>query len=217
VSGASNAGWYYACPSTGCSLTTVSTTESLADQVQNPVTFFATDNNGVIIQLPAVSGAETSVSGSLIFGIGTQSNNALGSATVYTIDPSTGNFTTVFNGISYQDVSFLDSGSNALYFLDSNTTGLPICPDATSWYCPSSTQNFSATNQGTNGATGTVNFSVGNADSLVANLNDGVANGLAGPNPGSFDWGLPFFFGRSVYTAIEGRNTPGGQGPYWAY
>jgi len=55
--------------------------------VQNPVTLFATDNNGVIIELPAVSGVETSVTGSLIFGIGTQSNNALGSATVYTSIP----------------------------------------------------------------------------------------------------------------------------------
>lgn len=212
-SGASNPGWYYICPASGCEITT----ESLSNQVLNPVTLFATDNNGVIIELPAVSGAETSVTGSLIFGIGTQSNNALGSATVYTIDPSTGNFTTVFNGVPYTDASFLDSGSNALYFLDSNTTGLPICQDATFWYCPSSTQDFSATNQGANGATGTVNFSVGNADALTANLNDGVANGLAGPNPGSFDWGLPFFFGRNVYTAIEGQNTPAGQGPYWAY
>jgi hypothetical protein len=217
VSGPSNPGWYYACPSTGCELTTESTTESISDQVQNPVTFFASDNNGVIIELPAVSGAETSVTGSLIFGIGTQSNNALGSATVYTIDPSTGNFTTVFNGFSYTDASFLDSGSNALYFLDSNTTGLPICQDATYWYCPSSTQNFSATNQGANGATGTVDFSVGNADSLTANPADAAVNGLAGPNPGSFDWGLPFFFGRNVYTAIEGYDTPAGQGPYWAY
>jgi hypothetical protein len=40
---------------------------------------------------------------------------------------------------------------------------------------------------------------------------------LGGPNPSIFDWGLPFFYGRKVYTAIESRNTPGGVGPYWAY
>jgi len=28
---------------------------------------------------------------------------------------------------------------------------------------------------------------------------------------------LPFFFGRNVFTAIEGRNTPAGPGPYWAF
>jgi hypothetical protein len=32
-----------------------------------------------------------------------------------------------------------------------------------------------------------------------------------------FDWGLPFFFGRTVYTAIEGQSTPAGVGPYFAF
>jgi hypothetical protein len=32
-----------------------------------------------------------------------------------------------------------------------------------------------------------------------------------------FLWGLPFFFGRTVYTAIENKDTPGGQGPYVAF
>jgi hypothetical protein len=213
VSGSSNPGLYYACPNSGC----VVTTESLAEQIPNPVILFAQDNNGVIVELPAVTGAEASVSGSLIFGIGTQSNNGLGSATIYTMDPSTGNFTTVFNNVTHENASFLDTGSNAIYFLDSNTTGLPICTDATFWYCPTTTQNLSATNRGSNGASGSINFVVGNADSLTANLSTGVANGLAGPNAGTFDWGLPFFFGRNVYTAIEGKNTPGGTGPYWAY
>lgn len=213
VTGASNPGLYYACPTSGCEVTT----ESLADQVPNPVILFAKDNNGVIVELPAVSGAEASVSGSLIFGIGTQSNNGLGSATVYTIDPSTGNFTTVFNNVTYENAAFLDTGSNALFFLDSNTTGLPTCTDATFFYCPTTTQNLSATNRGTNGASGSINFAVANADTLTASPTTGVANGLAGPNPGTFDWGLPFFFGRNVYTAIEGQNTPAGVGPYWAY
>ena len=213
VAGASNPGLYYACTSAGCQVTA----ESLTDQVQNPVTLFATDNNGVIIELPAVSGAETSVTGSLIFGIGTQSNNGLGSATIYAVDPSTGTFSTTFNGISFTDTSFLDSGSNAIYFANSSTTGIPACTNYTFWYCPSTTQNLSATNQGANGATSTVNFTVGNADTLTANANNAAINGLGGPNSGSFDWGLPFFFGRTVYTAIEGANTPGGQGPYWAY
>jgi len=183
----------------------------------NPVVLFAKDNNGVIVELPAATGAETSITGSLIFGIGTQSNNGLGSATVYGIDPNTGNFTTTYKGVTYTDQSFLDSGSNGIYFLDTATTGIPTCADMTAFYCPTATQNLSAMNQGTNGASGTVQFVVGNADTLTANSSDGVANGLAGPNTGMFDWGLPFFFGRNVYTAIEGQNTPGGAGPYWAY
>ena len=214
VSGTSNPGLYYSCPSTGC----VVTTESLASQVQNPVTLFAKDNNGVIIQFPSVSGAQTSVTGSLIFGIGTQSNNGLGGATVYMIDPATANFTTIFHGVTYTNASFLDSGSNGIYFLDAATTGIPTCTTPlTAFYCPASTQNLVATNQGANGASASVDFVVDNANTLTANSSNAAANGLAGPNPGAFDWGLPFFYGRKVFTAIEGLSTPGGTGPYWAY
>jgi hypothetical protein len=206
---------YYACPSSGC----VVTTQSPAQQVQNPVASFATDNNGVIIELPAVTGAEGTVSGSLIFGIGTQSNNGLGGATVFGTD-SVGDLSTTYKGTAYQ--SFLDSGSNGIFFLDTTTTGLPVCPetDLNFLYCPASAQTFTVLNNalaGTNGASGSVAFSVSKADALLSNANNAAVNGLAGPGPGMFDFGLPFFFGRNVYTAIEGKSTPGGTGPYSAY
>ena len=35
--------------------------------------------------------------------------------------------------------------------------------------------------------------------------------------PRSFDFGLPFFFGRTVFVAVTGAQTPKGVGPYWAY
>jgi hypothetical protein len=184
--------------------------------VQNPVPLFASDNNGVILELPVVSGGTPSISGSLIFGIGTQANNSLGSATVYALDAN-GDFTTSYGGNPYPG-SFIDSGSNALFFLNSNVAKISACTHATGFYCPASQLNLSATNQGVNGVTGTVNFSVGNAESLFANQSDFVFETLAGPNSSNvFDWGLPFFFGRNVFTAIEGQNTPAGMGPYWAY
>ena len=83
-------------PAAGANANCEVTTVSVSNQLQNPIVLFPTDNNGVIIQLRSVTGAQTSVSGSLIFGIGTQSNNALGSATVYAVDPGVGNFTTMF-------------------------------------------------------------------------------------------------------------------------
>lgn len=210
----SNPGFYYTC-SSSCTVTTV----ALASQVSNPVVAFAKDNNGVIVELPSAAGPQASLTGSLIFGIGTESNNGLGGATVYTVNPNDGNFNTIFKGVTYTDAAFLDSGSNAIYFLDSNTTGLPLCTGNISfWYCPTSTQNFMATNQAyPAGATTTINFSVSNAQTLTSNQGDGVAPGLAGPNAGAFDWGLPFFYGRNVYVAIEGQSTPGGTGPYVAY
>ncbi|MGA8865743.1 MAG: DUF3443 domain-containing protein [Candidatus Sulfotelmatobacter sp.] len=206
--GPANPDLYYECPASGC----VVTGEALAQQVQNPVTLFATDNNGVILELPAVTSPQASISGSLVFGIGTQSNNGLNGATIYAVDPGTGNFTTSYNNQSYPE-SFLDSGSNGYFFLNSSLTGIPTCQ---SFYCPSSTQNLSAMNDGANGSgSGTVQFSVANADALP---NVPVLGDLAGPNSLlGFDWGLPFFYGRNVFTAIEGQNTPGGAGPYWAY
>jgi hypothetical protein len=208
--GSSNPGLYYVCPSSGCQ----PTAEALINQVQNPVALLATDNNGVLIQLPSVApGGAVSVTGALIFGIGTQANNALGSAKVLTVDAN-GNITTVFSGQSYPS-SFIDAGSNGIYFLDASTTGLPLCSDSADFYCPAVSQTLSATNRGANGATSAVSFNVGNADGFNGSFS--AISDIAGPNPGGFDWGLGFFFGRSIYTAIEGASTPGGQGPYFAY
>jgi hypothetical protein len=213
TTGATNPGLYYQCPASGC----VVTSEALSQQVANPVASFPTDNNGVIVELPAASAPEATLSGSLIFGIGTQSNNGLGSATVYATDANF-NFITTYKGHAY-NTSFLDSGSNGLFFLTAASSGIATCTDATSFYCPTSTQNLSAVNQGANGVgSSTVNFSVANADNLFNSSSDTVLGELAGPNsqPG-FDWGLSFFYGRNVFTAIEGKSTPGGVGPYWAY
>lgn len=214
TTGASNPGLYYECPASGCTVIS----EALSQQVQNPVILFAQDNNGVIIELPAVTTPQVSVTGSLVFGIGTQSNNALASATIYDVD-GFGNFITTYKSVAYNQ-SFLDSGSNGLFVLTSSLTGMPTCPDADFFYCPTSTQNFSATTEGaTNGSSGTINFSIANADNLFNNNPSAfVFPTLAGPNSLSgFDWGLPFFFGRNVFTAVEGMQTSGGSGPYWAY
>jgi len=211
-SGSSNPGFYYSCPSSGC----VITTESPQDQVQNPVASFSKDNNGVLIQLPAVGaqGASTA-SGSLIFGIGTQSDNGLGAAQVYTTD-GLGNFTTIFEGTSYSS-SFIDSGSNGLFFLSSGATGITQCTGGDAdFYCPSNTVSLGAQNVGQNGTSGTVAFSIANAQKLFSTGNAAYSD-LGGPNPGVFDWGAPFFFGRNVFVAINGAQTPAGAGPYWAY
>ena len=208
--GTSNPAFYYVCPTAS---TCTETPESISQQVQNPVAMFSTDNNGVIVELPAVTttGAP-SVNGSMIFGIGTQSNNGLGSAKVFTVDQNTGNFTTVFKGTPSSN-SFIDSGSNGIFFLDTTTTGIPVCgTSAKGFYCPNSAQNLTATQQGANGTTGTVSFSVANASTLFMS-NNFAFNDLAGPNANTFDWGLPFFFGRNVYTGMQTAT----QSPYWAY
>jgi hypothetical protein len=194
-----------------------------AQQVINPVVGFSTDNNGVIIELQSVGSAAASATGSMIFGVGTESNNALGSATVFTVDPTDDDFTTNFNNVALAG-SFIDSGSNGLFFQDA----IPQCSQDTGFYCPSSTLNLSAQNVGANNAQNTVNFSVDNAiendngDAAFGNLAGPIATGTctpSNPNACTFDWGLPFFFNRNVYVAIDGQTMPSGSpsAPWWAY
>ncbi len=212
-------GFYYGCTPNSCTLTVV----PVGSQVLNPVPLFATDNNGTFIELPTVAAAgAATVTGSLIFGIDTQSNNASGNQTVLTVD-SNGDFTTTFNGQSLSG-SFIDSGSNGIYFNDS---GIPACtdPNYPGFFCPASTQNLTAVLQGADGAgSATVNFSVGNAETLsTANPTFAAFPMLSGPfpptpsDPEPFDWGLPFFYGRTVVTAIEVHTTAVGTGPYVAF
>lgn len=211
ASDSANAAEYFVCTSSTCSVTA----QSLATQVQNPVALFSGDNNGVAVSLPAIgaAGAPT-VSGSLIFGIGTRSNNGVGSATVYTLN-SVGDFTTVYGGISYDSV--LDTGSSALFFLTPGVTGIPECTGETAGlYCPPTTLSLSAQNIGTNRASGTVTFNIANANSLLSTSNFAF-NDLGGIASNFFDWGMPFFFSREVFVAIEGQETPSGPGPYYAY
>ncbi|HSB95424.1 MAG TPA: DUF3443 domain-containing protein [Spongiibacteraceae bacterium] len=197
-------------------------TRDLSQQVPNPVVRFSGDNNGVLIDLPDVpaSGA-TTVNGSLIFGIGTQANNNLGNARLLNLN-SLGEFTTLYNGNTLTR-SFIDSGSNGFFFPDN---GIPLCSPGVSgadFYCPSSTLTLSAIQQSAvDGSNVAINFSVVNATAQFSNNPTHAAYNNIGGTLGtkllsSFDWGSPFFFGRRVFTAIEGRDTPSGPGPYVAY
>jgi len=248
----SNAGYaqdptYYACPAGGTSGSDCAATGATTDQqVTNPVAEFTAtgDDNGVIVELPSIADPDgtTTATGSLVFGIGTESNNALGSATVLTGDDF-GDITTEYDGQSLP-YSYLDTGSNGYYFDAANTSSIPDCTSSggsgsgsgftSSWLCPTTEQTISLTNMGVNGASSTVSIHIYNADTLFDEDNGTyTAFDDLGADTGSqstfcsqnyqvsgdcyFDQGLPFFFGRSVYVAIAGANTPGGEGPYFAY
>jgi Protein of unknown function (DUF3443)/Bacterial Ig-like domain (group 2) len=207
---------YFACTGTTCS----GSAAPLASQVQNPVAHLPVDNNGVLVQLPAIpAGGAPSVSGQLLLGIGTQANNTPSGVTAYPANV-VGDFTTVFNGTTLSN-SFIDSGSNGLFF-SAPASLLPTCASPNqAWYCPSVTTDLSATNRGAGGTpSGIVNFQIRNALGLFSSGNRAFTE-LGGVLPAAlsgFDWGLPFFYGRSVFVGIEGRSAAGlGTGPYWAY
>jgi hypothetical protein len=213
TSGAGN-DMYFSCSGSDCPGTTV----PLASQVQNPVALLPQDNNGVIVQLPAVAAAgEAFSNGQLVFGIGTQSNNAPSGVAAYPAS-ATGDFTTVFNSTNY--TSFIDSGSNGL-FINAPASLLPVCSGQNNkyndWFCPPSTVSFTATNTGATGSpSGQVPFQIGNATALF-NTSNYVFSDLGGTLTSGFDWGLPFFYGRNVIIGIEGKSSSLGSGPYWAY
>ncbi len=215
---------YYSCSGSTCTATTV----PLNNQVQNPVAALPLDNNGVIVQLPSVAaGGASSVTGSLVLGINTQTNNVPSGVTTYSLNQN-GDFVTIFNNSTFTPEasnplsgSFIDTGSNGLFFPSPSSSSpdageLPICPLNSGFFCPSSTAGFSATIEGTSGSpTGTVSFQIGNFNTLISSPNK-VFNDIGGNMSGTFDWGLPFYFGRNVYIGFESSKNPG-TGQYFAF
>ncbi len=230
VAGGSSAAIYYDCPTGGCA-GIISRTASAAapfQQLPNPVAAFATDNNGTVITLPSVPqrGVAT-LTGTVTFGIGTQADNALAAANILPVTSSgnrlgAGVLTATYKGKALTQ-SFLDTGSNDYFFID---TTLNPCTtaDLIAFYCPTAPLLLSPLLTATNGATASGAFTLYSPLNVPATSD--VAPGL-GINPtlvkpplpfaNSFDFGIPFFFGRTVYTAIEGRPAGTVNGPYLAF
>ncbi len=210
---------YFNCVPTTLNNCRISLSLSPNLQVQNPVSAFPVDNNGIIIKLPTVSANGASlITGSLTFGIDTQANNSSSGSYVIPTN-SSGLFTTIFNNTTFTS-SFIDSGSNGLYFPSGNLSSVLVNCSSYSlagFYCPATTQSYLAALTLKNNIQGNVSFSAANAKTLVASGNYAYNNitGQIGNN--LFDWGLPFFFGRSVYIGITGRTSNAGIGPYYAY
>jgi hypothetical protein len=233
IQGAGSGYPYFTCSGSSCTEALV----SIANQVTNPVSAFPVNNTGVIFQLPSISfSGEPSIDGTIILGIGTNADNALpGSAHVYDADVYA-DIATVFNGVTYSDSSsntsitgsFLDSGSNSYMFappstvsccsMDSNGNVLSstvACSSSSSsgWIC--SMYDGSATNEGVAYSTGAPQ-GTGVATAVfpdIANADIGSST-----NPATFDFGLPFFFGKNIYLGFQKMSgTSLVAQPYWAY
>ena len=233
---------YWVCPSgSACSLASVPT----ATQVSNPVAFFnSTDTNGVMLTMGSVvSSGASQATGTLYFGIGTQTDNALSSsAKAYALSSDPLNpipyypiFAT-YNSTSY--AASIDSAQQYLVILDPTTlagAGITSCASSQStYYCPSSAVTLPLTIKDNNGDTATLSpaLSIGNATTLLASSVLGTGTNTAFSNlaeesvPGT-DYvilGMPFFYGRTVYVGIAGQAPPSGLSAttygalgYWAF
>lgn len=186
---------YFSCTGSTCTPTMV----PLADQVQNPA---AIGNNGIVLDLPPVGhkGAVSVEEGCLYLGFGELQSNLVR----INADPKNGYVTTIFNGDRYT-TSFLDTGSNGLYFPGTSLKE-PHCNFPLSQYfCPSGIRSLSATLNGTK-----ADFEIANANDLALSGNL-VFRNIGAHMPGIFDWGLPFFLGKKIYVGISET------APYWAY
>jgi hypothetical protein len=109
---------------------------ALTAQVTNPVAKFATDNNGVIINLPPLVNANGDVTdtGELLIGIATQTDNALPASglTVLGTDGN-GDFTATYNGAATVLPALVDSGTDAFAFDDPT---IAVSPQSQAVDCP---------------------------------------------------------------------------------
>ena len=201
--------YYYCQTSWSCAAASV----PLASQTANPVSAFATDNNGTIIRLPALPATgRATVTGELLFGIGTRDNNALPANATRLNVSDRGLFNTTYGGSTMSSV--VDSGSNGLFFQDST---LPVSAPSNGWYIPATTQNLSASMISKTGdVRSTVPFAIANSSNLFA-LGYAAHDNLGAPLNSMFMWGLPFFYGRSVYTVLSDAYAGSQTGPYVAF
>ena len=185
-----------------------------------------TDNNGILLQMPAVpeTCGAASATGYLLLGIGTESNNSPTGLAAYPTGSnpaavSYGDFLTTFSAYSAGSmIGFIDSGSSSLFIPPPVSGVLPDCSSAwgqpyTGIYCPTSNTTLNAVNQGYAGSqTGTASFQVGDGYYLLTSGNMVLSNLASESGTGSsafFDWGLPFFYGRTVAIGINGKPAAG--------
>ena len=191
---------YFGCGAAGCTPATI----PVASQVVNPISMLATHNNGVALMLQQVpQGGAANVGGALVLGIGTDTNNQLGSARLLAPDRS-GQLSVTMNGRSLP--AYIDSGTNALLFPD---TGLPRCGEL---FCPTQPMQLDVRLRSSAGVEQATSFTVESAPAWAA-----AAATIAAPWENETLWGLPFFFGRAVFVAMKDAPTPAGNGPFWAF
>jgi len=212
-------GIYYTCATSGKSCVE---DHSYAG-IPNLTSKFSTDNNGVVITLPAVSaaGTATPVMGSLIFGVGTETNNKPPKGTIALANELANGIFRVNLGSTKATV-YIDSGTDDLVATDS---AIAKCkdnqPGGSIYYCPSKN---TAISMGVYSYTKTapafnMGFTIANSDNLLS-VSDVAYSSLAeAVSPGStlssttYAMGLSTFFGRTMYFVFNGKTSSLGTGP----
>lgn len=199
---------YFAC--SGAQGTTCQAATPPAE-VMNPVAAFPGDNNGVILAMPSVPvSGQATASGVLTFGIDTQGDNSLSG---FSVIPGT-NFTGTINGQAFQ-TGFFDSGSN-VYFL--TQSGIPV--DSSNYFAPAQATTLPVTITGSGASAAPYQTSLTLTAqpaqySLSVNAYSGLGIHLGNTNTIG-DFGIPYFYGKSIAYVIGGKAVPEATGPAYA-
>ncbi len=207
-------GKYFACSGSACA--TATPVAPPAQPVTNPVTLFAQDNNGVIVQLPAIgsTGAASAI-GLLTFGVGTETNNTIAADALLRITRR-GVFTATLQGQSF-GASFFDTGSNFSY---ATLAHVPL--DSKNIYAPPAHIQIPAVLSSNDGLGTSINATL---DAIALSslnfsrdtaFNDILALGSAPGLSGAIDFGLPAYFGHTIALVFNGSSSPQGAGPLYA-
>ncbi len=200
---------YYQCDGTGCNPVMM----PVSQQIPNPVSALAGDNNGDMIVIPGLpTGGASTASGLLVLGIGTRSNNLFDSGSVVLGANQSNQFSASFNGNTLPN-SFIDSGSSVNFLASSGKVPLTICGSHPNFICPGSSITLTANNTGTQGTSGSANVLIVDAQQSFTNQPGfsavpGLSYALTGP-VAEMDLGASFFYGRVISTLIENQVATG--------
>lgn len=169
--------------------------------VPNPVTRLDQHNNGLVLQFPPVGLAgETTLKGTMTLGLNTANNNATSGVKFFGVSDAA-RLRITLAGRSYNGL--IDSGSNYYHF---PSRYMAPC-EGTIFFCPSKPETVPITIQSWDLASSLT------SELLIddyRNYNGMAAQpGLAGYDSGATELvlGLPYFYGRKVYVAIQGKGT----------
>jgi hypothetical protein len=216
----------FVCSGYGVSFST--SCSNAVSEVGNPVASFTQDNNGIILQMDGVATNGSVIAGQaglLTFGLNTQTNNMLTNFQMVphaALDPTTNPDGSYFS-ISYgcntcnpttvSTTGFFDTGSNYAY-LNLSTSQLRL--DAQYVYNLVSANNpvpVSATIASSTMTSYVVSNPI-NSNCPTCNAYNDIAASASNSGIGSqADLGMPYFYGRSIAFAIEGRAVSGQAAP----
>lgn len=180
---------------------------SLEYQVVNPISVLDSssneeginDGNGSAIVLPQIPAIGANyVSGYLIIGIGTRSNNTPSKNSVIIESDRNGYFDTFYDGGMYR--SHIDTGSNKT-MLPTPSRDL----DCSEFKCFFSIFSLLAAQKVNNGESFKI-VSLDHPEFQKGSVGNGDDDDdFPADNDRTFVWGLPFFYGKTVYTSINGK------------